>query len=268
MKKYLSIGEVAKIKGVSHTSLRYYDEIGILVPAYTNPDTGYRYYSKNQMIFLDIIQLAVGLGMPLKNLEKYMDSESIDIESFTLEAQKIINKSIKKFQRDLYFLETTSKFLKENEKNLVKGKEYIREIEERYFIALPSNISFTGEYFEISDYWKLLTELYLLLAKHELFISIDQGIYFYKEKDELKSMVYVEIKKVKKKKVENAKIIQIPKGSFLCAYYPDSCLKSASEKYLKDEVLKKGNIMIISDVLEKKISKKVMLFEIQIILNK
>ena len=33
MKGYLSIGKVAKLKGVSVKSLRYYDEIGILKPA-------------------------------------------------------------------------------------------------------------------------------------------------------------------------------------------------------------------------------------------
>ena len=41
MSKHLSIGQVAQIKGVHVKSLRYYDKIGILKPAYTDPNTGF-----------------------------------------------------------------------------------------------------------------------------------------------------------------------------------------------------------------------------------
>ena len=37
MKEYLTIGEVSKMKGVGIKSLRYYDRLGILKPAYINP---------------------------------------------------------------------------------------------------------------------------------------------------------------------------------------------------------------------------------------
>ena len=40
----LSIGEAAKLKQVSVKSLRYYETIGILKPAYVDPSSGYRYY--------------------------------------------------------------------------------------------------------------------------------------------------------------------------------------------------------------------------------
>ena len=65
MKEYLTIGEVSKMKGVGIKSLRYYDRLGILKPAYINPDTGYRYYSIEQMLMLDMILLCLGLDIPL-----------------------------------------------------------------------------------------------------------------------------------------------------------------------------------------------------------
>ena len=64
----LSIGEAAKIKQVSAKSLRYYETIGILKPAYVDPSSGYRYYSPNQMIDLDVILTCIELGIPLKSL--------------------------------------------------------------------------------------------------------------------------------------------------------------------------------------------------------
>ena len=64
----LSIGEAAKLKQVSAKSLRYYETIGILKPAYVDPSSGYRYYSPNQMIDLDVILTCIELGIPLKSL--------------------------------------------------------------------------------------------------------------------------------------------------------------------------------------------------------
>ena len=43
MENLLSIGELAKIRNVNVQSLRYYEKLGILIPTYTNPDSGYRY---------------------------------------------------------------------------------------------------------------------------------------------------------------------------------------------------------------------------------
>ena len=48
MKELFTIGEMAKLFGVNIRTLRYYDEIGILCPETTDPDSGYRYYSTRQ----------------------------------------------------------------------------------------------------------------------------------------------------------------------------------------------------------------------------
>lgn len=42
------IGEVAKMYHMSVGTLRYYEQMGLLQPEYTDPATGYRYYSVRQ----------------------------------------------------------------------------------------------------------------------------------------------------------------------------------------------------------------------------
>ena len=42
------IGEVSKMFHISVSSLRHYENIGLLHPEYTSPDTGYRYYGTEQ----------------------------------------------------------------------------------------------------------------------------------------------------------------------------------------------------------------------------
>ena len=44
-----SIRELSEIAGVSARTLRYYDQIGLLKPAYTN-EAGYRFYGEQEII--------------------------------------------------------------------------------------------------------------------------------------------------------------------------------------------------------------------------
>ena len=51
----LSIGKMAALNRMSVSTLRLYDEKGLLKPCYTDPRTGYRYYDINQNARLDMI---------------------------------------------------------------------------------------------------------------------------------------------------------------------------------------------------------------------
>ncbi len=48
-KKLHSIGEAAEICHVSRKTLRFYEELGLLVPDHVSPKNGYRYYSEEQL---------------------------------------------------------------------------------------------------------------------------------------------------------------------------------------------------------------------------
>lgn len=43
----LKIGLFSKLSRVSIRMLRYYDEMGLLCPAYIDPDSDYRYYRED-----------------------------------------------------------------------------------------------------------------------------------------------------------------------------------------------------------------------------
>lgn len=97
MKGYLSIGKVSKRKGVSIKSLRYYDEIGVLKPAYINEQTNYRYYKEEQLFLLDAITLCIELGIPLRDFQNYLDKngqlnvQKLLFDGKTLAEQRIIS---------------------------------------------------------------------------------------------------------------------------------------------------------------------------------
>ena len=68
MKDYYTIGETAKLLGVSAQALRYYDRENILRPEYINEQTGYRYYTYRQFHIIDRIKYFQGFGLSLEEI--------------------------------------------------------------------------------------------------------------------------------------------------------------------------------------------------------
>ncbi|WP_018787124.1 MerR family transcriptional regulator [Micromonospora sp. CNB394] len=63
-----SIGELARVSGLTVSALRFYDRSGVLAPARVDPVTGYRWYTEEQV---DPARLVAGLrrvGMPLTGI--------------------------------------------------------------------------------------------------------------------------------------------------------------------------------------------------------
>lgn len=76
-KKY-SIGEVAEMCSVSIKTLRYYDQIGLVIPEYRNEESKYRYYSKHQMIKLFIIRQLRKLGFSVKEIKELLENLNVE----------------------------------------------------------------------------------------------------------------------------------------------------------------------------------------------
>jgi DNA-binding transcriptional MerR regulator len=68
-----SIGEFARLGGVSIRTLRHYDEIGLLRPVTVDPDTGYRGYSAAQLGQINRIMALKELGLSLTQVRLMLD---------------------------------------------------------------------------------------------------------------------------------------------------------------------------------------------------
>lgn len=75
----LSIKQFSSVTGLNLSTLRYYDEIGILPPV-SRGENNYRYYSPQQIIVANFIGVLVELGVPLsviKNLQQNRTPETL-----------------------------------------------------------------------------------------------------------------------------------------------------------------------------------------------
>ena len=69
------IGEFSHIGRVSTRLLRYYDKLGLLAPGFIDPDTGYRYYTADQLPRLNRILALKEMGMSLDEIESLTDAD-------------------------------------------------------------------------------------------------------------------------------------------------------------------------------------------------
>lgn len=74
---YYSIGEVAATCNTSIKTLRYYDEIKLVVPEVRKEDSKYRYYSKDQMVTISIIRKLRMLGFSIKEIKEIVSANQV-----------------------------------------------------------------------------------------------------------------------------------------------------------------------------------------------
>ena len=78
----LKIGDFSKLSRVSIRMLRHYDEIGLLKPVWTDPESGYRYYGAEQLPVAGRINALKDMGFGLADIGEilpcYEDREALE----------------------------------------------------------------------------------------------------------------------------------------------------------------------------------------------
>lgn len=92
--KLFSIGNVAKLFHLSVSSLRHYEAVGLLIPEYIDPDSGYRYYGAKQFEVLNSIRYLRALDMPLSEIADFLSNREIERmeEKLRIQRKAVIEK--------------------------------------------------------------------------------------------------------------------------------------------------------------------------------
>lgn len=112
----LSIGEFSNICKVSTKTLRYYAEIGLLLPDEINSENGYRYYSIEQLETMLFINRLKSYNFSLEEIKTILESEELQDEKLYLELtrkKKEIEKQVQEFEKTLDQLNTDLSNLKQ-----------------------------------------------------------------------------------------------------------------------------------------------------------
>ena len=126
------IKKVSEISGVSVRTLHHYDEIGLLSPK--KSENGYRYYSEDDMSFLQMILFYKYLGFPLKQIKDLLKQEDPEILHH-LKKQLVLMQKEK--QKLLTLIDTLEKTIESRERKFTmstkeKFKGFTYQDNEKY----------------------------------------------------------------------------------------------------------------------------------------
>lgn len=209
MKDYFSVGEVCKIKDISVGSLRYYEELGVLCPVYVSPSNGYRYYSHQQMLQLDVIITCIDLDIPLKDVKQYFSEEGhINFAAIQKMGEDIAEKKMQKIKGHLEMFRFWTKHGEETEEILRQSKfgiPCIKQEKKRYFYCLP----YENEVFCLGEYEKIHGALIKDLREQQVGIGYEEGLFFKKVRGKVRCYVFCQVNKG-----ILGKTMTVPSGSY------------------------------------------------------
>lgn len=147
MKELLfSIGEMAKFNRVSIPTLRLYDKMNLLKPAYVDQKTGYRYYSLSQNARLDMIAYMKELGMSLAEIMQVLEQEDLTrVEMILSQKNEQIHQQIRDLKERHDAVERAIASIERYRKSPVTGTLSLEYIDRRYIWGIPCECNFYQE---------------------------------------------------------------------------------------------------------------------------
>lgn len=224
-KNYFSIGKLSKLTGVHIQSLRYYDELGILKPAWIDPVTSYRYYAFFHVRIVEAIQYCVDLEIPLKQFPKFLKEKNgeIDYSRLMEYGTEVTKQKMLQIQNRLRFLENVQKEISHAKACI--SSEYTKSF-------LSEKICWTMPYDGLQsdvDFHSAVYKLISDIENHGLKAGYNNGQFMVVNKKERKSYLFIDIKETEKKLEDFPQIMRIPAGEYVSVVSKESRVHRAPE---------------------------------------
>ena len=138
MQGYLSISDFARLRNVNPKSLRYYERIGALIPAYIDPETGYRYYALEQLVEMDMILMCLELNIPLRDAEQYRQpDQTLDIRQLLQDGKQTALEKLAHLHNTMLQMEDALRRIEANRPYQNKSGYYRRHLPRRLILRMP-----------------------------------------------------------------------------------------------------------------------------------
>jgi DNA-binding transcriptional MerR regulator len=145
-----TVTKLAKISGVSVRTLHWYDEVGLLKPAYYGAN-GYRYYEEEQLLILQQILFFRELGFELKLIQKVLERGDFDKMVALSSHRQVLQKNLERTKKLIKTIDKTIEHLKGrrkmNEEEIYYGfskeqqAEYEKQLIERFGAKMEETIA-------------------------------------------------------------------------------------------------------------------------------
>ena len=106
-----TVKKLAAISGVSARTLRFYDEVGLLKPAYHGAN-GYRFYEEPQLLMLQQILFYRELGFELKQIKRVLGRSDFDKIAALESHREVLRKDLARTRKLIVTIDKTIEHLK------------------------------------------------------------------------------------------------------------------------------------------------------------
>ena len=110
----LKIGELAELAGISRDALRFYEKHGLITPT-ARTDSGYRLYSKSDVLRISFILSAKEVGFTLNEIHQLLELEVTkddkscqDVKQFVDNKIQVVNRRLTEIKKIKQSLQTLS----------------------------------------------------------------------------------------------------------------------------------------------------------------
>lgn len=236
-KQLYSIGETARMMGISVQMLRNYSNAGLLKPDVVDEVSGYRYYSFQQFHYIDRIRYLRSLDMPLSDIQEILKEGTVDTMQKLLEKQRLKieeeRQRINEMYEDIVWYQNYFSYLQQYDFDNVP---YLVKLEKRCVLAVDYDSEDDVESVETRlAALKNSEGLNQMKYRRQFGYLADYDALFNGKFEPKKYFVYV-----KEKLFNHPNIIELPAGVYLCfrsricagEWEPD-ILKKYMQKYQK-----------------------------------
>ncbi|MDV4151445.1 MerR family transcriptional regulator [Clostridium sp. AL.422] len=178
----LSIGDFSKICNVSTKTLRYYAEIGLILPNEINNENGYRYYSIGQLETMLFIKRLKAYNFSLEQIKAIIQSEELQDEKLYL---SLIEKK-KEIDKQVQELNLISEELNNDISNLKQGKSimsYMEDLDVKLVEVAPMNLLYIRKMVQkhefVDEYGNCFNKLFKKINEDKLTITNPPMVLFH-----------------------------------------------------------------------------------------
>lgn len=146
-----TVGQFARLHHINKRTLQYYSDIGLFEPAYIG-DNGYRYYTYQQCMTLEMLLTLRELGMPIEEIQAYMENRS------PCALQNIIAQQKEKIRETRKRLDEIDDLLSQSERLITISQQV--DLQKISIIECQQEWLLCGRKMQDSqeDYWKAFAE--------------------------------------------------------------------------------------------------------------
>lgn len=164
------VGEVSRIFSIPQSTLRYYDEIGLFQPKYTDQDNQYRYYTADQFVLLDTIIFLRKIGFSIQDIQRHMKNRTVEN---TLE---LFEEKLQDVQEQIRVLEIAARKMEYKMHTLQTGKRLAEQpaIAFKSYPRRPISFIYHHDPIDLNDHWE---DIYARELKNSIAEPVNNGAF-------------------------------------------------------------------------------------------